>query len=152
MNMTDNVLNSLIWFMCVTALVALCWLHSLYFVVFVNMVSSNGLCLSSICRDRSEVMGFNDMHVVTERDPCVAVFAAEVAVFFLRRCSNGTTLLSKSAIENILTSAGQVVRKAQSIGEVSASPFESVSAVLLRDEVVATIKECVFVLLGTFFF
>ena len=49
----------------------------------------------------------------------------------------------KSAIENILTSAGQVVRKAQSMGEVSASPFESLSALLLRDEVVATIKECV---------
>ena len=45
------------------------------------MASSNGLCLSSICRDRSEVMGFNDMHVVTERDPCGAVFAAEVAFF-----------------------------------------------------------------------
>jgi hypothetical protein len=97
-------------------------------------------------------MGFNDMHVVTERDPCGAVFAAEVAVFFLRPCSNGTTLLSKSAIENILTSAGQVVRKAQSMGEVSASPFESLSAVLLRDEVVATIQECACVLLGTILF
>ena len=56
---------------------------------------------------------------------------------------DGTTLLSTPVIESIFTSAAQVVRKAQSMGDVSASPFECLSAVLLRDEVVATIKECV---------
>ena len=66
-----------------------------------------------------------------------------MVVYIYPAPSNGTTLLSKSAIENILTSAGQVDRKAQSMGEVSASPFECLSAVLLRDEVGATIKECV---------
>ena len=45
------------------------------------MASSNGLCLSSICRDRSEAMGFgNHMHGVSEINPCgVVFFAAEVA-------------------------------------------------------------------------
>ena len=78
-----------------------------------------------------------------QKEILVVLFLRQRLRFLLRRCSNGTTLLSKSVIENILTSAGQVDRKAQSMGEVSASPFECLSAVLLRDEVVATIKECV---------
>ena len=47
------------------------------------MASSNGLCLSSICRDRSEAMGLgNHMHGVSLRDPRGSVFAAEVAFCF----------------------------------------------------------------------
>jgi hypothetical protein len=74
---------------------------------------------------------------------CGAVFATEVAVFVLRGASDGSTLLSTSVIESIFTSAAKAVRKAQSMGKLAASPFECLSAVLFRDEVVATIKECV---------
>ena len=115
------------------------WVSAFIVIVFVNMTSNNGLCLSLICQYRSVAMGFgNHMHGVS----CGAVFAAEVA-FFLRGASDGTTLLSTPVIESILTSAAQVVRKAQSMGKLAASPFECLSAVWFRDEVVATIKECV---------
>ena len=61
----------------------------------------------------------------------------------VRGASDGSTLLSTLVIESILTSAAKVVRKAQSMGKLAASPFECLSAVLIRDEVAATIKEYV---------
>ena len=125
------------------------WSSAFIVVVLVNMTSNNGLCVSLICQDQSVAMGCGSrMHGVS----CGAVFAAEVAVFVLRGASDGSTLLSTPVIESILTSAAQVVRKAQSMGKLAASPFECLSAVLFRDEVAATIQECVCVLPGRIFY
>ena len=104
------------------------------------MTSNNGLCVSLICQDLSVAMGCGShMNGVS----CGAVFAAEVAVSFLRGASDGSTLLSTPVIESILTSAAKVVTQAQSMGKLAASPFSCLSAVLIRDEVAATIKDCV---------
>ena len=54
---------------------------------------------------------------------CGAVFAAEVAVCFLRWASDGSTLLSTLVVESILTSAAKLVTKAKSMGKLAASPF-----------------------------
>ena len=96
------------------------WSSAFIAIVFVNMTSNNGLCLSLICQYRSVALGFgNHMHGVCRG----AVFAAEVAVFVLRGGSDGTTLLSTPVVESTRTSAAQVVRKAQPMGKLAASPF-----------------------------
>ena len=73
--MTIHFLVAFYVVMYVTALAICSFLFSAsILIVFVNMASNNGLCLSLICRDRSEAMGFGShMHGVA----CGSVFAAQ---------------------------------------------------------------------------
>ena len=108
------------------------------------MFSDNGICVSFICQDQFEatvsVMGCVSH---THGASCCAVFASEVAVFFLRGASDGATRISTPFIESILTSVAKVVAEAQSMSKVGVIPIVCLSAALVRDQVAATIKECV---------
>ena len=109
-----------VFYVCCSSCRCSLWSSAFIVVVLVNMTSNNGLCVSLICQDRSVAMGCGShMHGVS----CGAVFAAEVAVLFLRGADDASTLLSPPVIESILTSAAKVVTKEQSMGKLAASPF-----------------------------
>ena len=69
-----------IFYVCYSSSHCSSWSSAFIVVVLVNMTSNNGLCVSLICQDPSVAMGcVSHMHGVS----CGAVFAAEVACFFL---------------------------------------------------------------------
>ena len=108
---------------------------------FLKMVA-NGVVVMEICRDQfaiiAEVTGCSSEW---QGSSCCAVFASEVASYFLRGASDGVADISPAVIESLLWAAARLVSESQPLIKCDALPKQSLSDALVRDQVSAVITD-----------
>ena len=108
---------------------------------FLKMVD-NGVVVMEICRDQfaliAEITGCSSEW---QGSSCCAVFASEVASYFLRGASDGVADISPAVIESLLWAAARLVSESQSLIKGDVLPKQSLSDALVRDQVSAVITD-----------
>ena len=116
----------------------------LLLIDFLKMFVS-GVVVSEVCRDQfaitAEVTGCSSEW---QGASCCAVFASDIAAYFLRGASDGVADILPSVIESKLLAAAHLVSKPQSLSKGGVCPKESLSEALDRDHVSAVITDHVF--------
>ena len=105
----------------------------------------NGVVVSEICRDQFAITAaVTGCSSEWQGASCCAVFASDVAAYFLRGASDGVADISPAVIESLLWAAARLVSEPQSLIKGGVCPKESLSDALVRDQVAVVITDHVF--------
>jgi hypothetical protein len=105
----------------------------------------NGVVVSQICRDQFAITAaVTGCSSEWQGASCCAVFASDVAAYFLRGASDGVADISPAVIESLLWAAARLVSGPQSLIKGGVCPKESLSDALVRDQVAVVITDHVF--------